>query len=277
MITTMYEQIDYEVTDPVAVITLNRPEALNAWTTQMGAEVRHAVGQAEKDPAAVGIVITGAGRGFCAGADLNMLAGIGEGVGMGPADAALAADPGDPSWGDDLRGEYTYLLSVPKPIIAAINGPVAGMGVPISLCCDLRFMANEAVLTTSFSQRGLVAEWGVSWLLPRLVGSAVALDLLFSARKIDGVEAERLGVVNRAVPAADVLDVAKQYIIDLAERCSPTSLAIMKRQVYQQLHAGLGEAEREAQALMIESFSRPDFNEGVHSYLQRRRPDFKRI
>ncbi|MEY2407227.1 MAG: hypothetical protein QOG39_2143 [Acidimicrobiaceae bacterium] len=277
MITTMYEQIDYEVTDPVAVITLNRPEALNAWTTQMGAEVRHAVGQAEKDPAAVGIVITGAGRGFCAGADLNMLAGIGEGVGMGTADAALAADPGDPSWGDDLRGEYTYLLSVPKPIIAAINGPVAGMGVPISLCCDLRFMANEAVLTTSFSQRGLVAEWGVSWLLPRLVGSAVALDLLFSARKIDGVEAERLGVVNRAVPAAEVLDVAKQYIIDLAERCSPTSLAIMKRQVYQQLHAGLGVAEREAQALMVESFSRPDFNEGVHSYLQRRRPDFKRI
>jgi enoyl-CoA hydratase/carnithine racemase len=277
MITTMYEQIDYEVTDPVAIITLNRPEALNAWTTQMGAEVRHAVGQAEKDPAAVGIVITGAGRGFCAGADLNMLAGIGEGVGMGTADAALAADPGDPSWGDDLRGEYTYLLSVPKPIIAAINGPVAGMGVPISLCCDLRFMANEAVLTTSFSQRGLVAEWGVSWLLPRLVGSAVALDLLFSARKIDGVEAERLGVVNRAVPAAEVLDVAKQYIIDLAERCSPTSLAIMKRQVYQQLHAGLGVAEREAQALMVESFSRPDFNEGVHSYLQRRRPDFKRI
>jgi enoyl-CoA hydratase/carnithine racemase len=138
-------------------------------------------------------------------------------------------------------------------------------------------MANVAVLTTSFSQRGLVAEWGVSWLLPRLVGSAVALDLLFSARKIDGVEAERLGVVNRAVPAAEVLEVAKQYIIDLAERCSPTSLAIMKRQVYQQLHAGLGVAEREAQALMVESFSRPDFNEGVHSYLQRRRPDFKRI
>src|SRR4051812_39815568 len=121
----MYEQIEYEVTDPVAVITLNRPEALNAWTTQMGAEVRHAIGRAEKDPAAVGIVLTGAGRGFCAGADLNMLAGIGEGEGMGDASTDLQADPGDPSWGEDLRGEYTYLLSVPKPIIAAINGPVA--------------------------------------------------------------------------------------------------------------------------------------------------------
>ena len=277
MITTMYEQIEYEVTDPVAVITLNRPEALNAWTTQMGAEVRHAIGQAEKDPAAVGIVLTGAGRGFCAGADLNMLAGIGEGEGMGEATADLAADPGDPTWGDDLRGEYTYLLSVPKPIIAAINGPVAGMGVPIALCCDLRFMATDAVLTTSFSQRGLIAEWGISWLLPRLVGSAAALDLLFSARKIDGVEAERLGVVNKAVPRDDVLDIAKQYIADLAARCSPTSIAIMKRQVYQQMHRGLGDAEHEARQLMVESFSRPDFNEGVRSYMQKRPPQFKRI
>jgi enoyl-CoA hydratase/carnithine racemase len=273
----MYEQIEYEVADPVAVITLNRPEALNAWTSQMGAEVRHAVGRAEKDPAAVGIVLTGAGRGFCAGADLNMLAGIGEGQGMGDAGADLAADPGDPSWGDDLRGEYTYLLSVPKPIIAAINGPVAGMGVPIALCCDLRFMATDAVLTTSFSQRGLIAEWGISWLLPRLVGSAAALDLLFSARKVDGVEAERLGVVNRALPRDEVLAAAKQYIVDLAERCSPTSIAIMKRQVYQQMHAGLGAAEHEARALMVESFSRPDFNEGVRSYMQKRPPDFKRV
>jgi enoyl-CoA hydratase/carnithine racemase len=273
----MYDQIEYEVTDPVAVITLNRPEALNAWTTQMGVEVRHAIGRAEKDPAAVGIVLTGAGRGFCAGADLNMLAGIGEGEGMGEASTGLEADPGDPSWGEDLRGEYTYLLSVPKPIIAASNGPVAGMGVPIALACDLRFMATDAVLTTSFSQRGLIGEWGISWLLPRLVGSAAALDLMFSARKIDGTEAERIGVVNKAVPRDEVLDIAKQYIVDLAERCSPTSIAIMKRQVYQQLHRGLGAAEHEARQLMVESFSRPDFNEGVRSYMQKRPPDFKRI
>jgi enoyl-CoA hydratase/carnithine racemase len=269
--------VRYDVDGGVAVVTLDRSDRMNAWTTQMGAEVRHAVAQAEKDPAAVGIILTGAGRGFCAGADLNMLAGIGEGEGMGTATGELAADPGDPTWGDDLRGEYTYLLSVPKPIIAAINGPVAGMGVPIALACDLRFMATDAVLTTSFSQRGLIAEWGISWLLPRLIGSAAALDLLFSARKIDGVEAERLGVVNRALPRDEVLAAAKQYIVDLAQRCSPTSIAIMKRQVYQQLHAGLGAAEKEAQALMVESFSRPDFNEGVRSYMQKRPPEFKRI
>jgi enoyl-CoA hydratase/carnithine racemase len=277
MIGDVYEQILYDVTDPVATITLNRPEALNAWTTRMGAEVKHAIGQAERDSAVVGIVVTGAGRGFCAGADMNMLAGISE---TGSAEDAGALEPeatvGDPSWGDDLRGEYTYLMSVPKPIIAAINGPVAGMGVPIALCCDLRFMAEDAVLTTSFSQRGLIAEWGVSWLLPRLVGSAAALDLLFSARKIDGVEAAQLGVVNRALPRDEVVAAARDYIVELSERCSPTSLAIMKRQVYQQLHAGLGPAEREAQALMVESFGRPDFTEGVQSYMQKRPPRFGR-
>jgi len=277
MIGAMYEQILYEVDDPVATITLNRPEALNAWTTRMGGEVRHAVAQAEKDPNVVGIVITGAGRGFCAGADMNMLAGISEGGARDGVPDELQADPGDPSFGDDLRGEYTYLMSVPKPIIAAINGPVAGMGVPIALCCDLRFMGEEAVLTTSFSQRGLIGEWGIAWLLPRLAGSAVALDLMFSSRKVKGPEAKELGLVNRVLPAAEVAKAAQDYIRELAATASPTSMAIMKKQVYQQLHAGLGPAEKEAQELMLESFGRPDFKEGVQSYLQKRPPGFERI
>lgn len=274
-----YEQILYAVDDPVATITLNRPEALNAWTTQMGGEVRHAVGEAERDRRVVGIVITGAGRGFCAGADMNMLSGISGGSAQeataSPIDESQV-EAGDPSWGDDLRGTYTYLMSVPKPIIAAINGPIAGMAVPIALACDLRFMANDAVLTVAFSQRGLVAEWGVGWLLPRLVGSGAALDLLFSSRKVDGVECERLGLVNRAV-AGDVVAVATDYVNELAARCSPTSMAIMKRQVHQQLHAGLGPKEREAQQLMLESFGRPDFAEGVRSFLDKRPPRFQRL
>jgi len=276
-----YEQVIYEVDDPVATITLNRPEFLNAFTTQMGTELRHAVGEAERDPRVVGIVITGAGRGFCAGADMKMLSGISDSDEADGGDAApVARDEdiaaGDPSWGDDLRGTYTYLMSVPKPIVAAINGPIAGMAVPIALACDLRFMANDAVLTVAFSQRGLIAEWGVGWLLPRLVGSANALDLLFSSRKVNGVECERMGVVNRAVDG-DVVAVARDYIKDLAEKCSPSSLAVMKRQVYQQLHAGLGPKEREAQALMVESFGRPDFAEGVQSFLQKRPPKFQRL
>jgi enoyl-CoA hydratase/carnithine racemase len=281
-----YDEILYEVSDPVATITMNRPEALNAFTQKMGVEIRKAVAEAERDPRVVGIILTGAGRGFCAGADMKTLSGIsggdagagGDGGGGSVADPTQADDiaVGDPSWGDDLRGTYMYLMSVPKPIIAAINGPIAGMAVPIALACDLRFMANDAVLTIAFSQRGLIGEWGVSWLLPRLAGSAVALDLLMSSRKVDGVECERMGIVNRAFDG-DVVKVAREYIEDLAAKCSPTSMAVMKKQVYQQLHAGLGPAEREAQALMVESFGRPDFAEGVQSFLQKRPPKFQRL
>jgi enoyl-CoA hydratase/carnithine racemase len=274
-----YQEILYEVDDPVATITLNRPSALNAWTDRMGAEVRHAVAAAERDPRVIGIVLTGAGRGFCAGADMNRLAALSSGDRSfeAPADA-LESEPGDPSFGDDLHlGTYTYLMSVPKPVIAAINGPVAGMGVPIALACDLRFMAEDAVLMTAFSQRGLVAEWGTSWLLPRLVGTAVSLDVLFSSRKIKGTEAAALRIVNAALPGADVLPHAQQYVRDLAASSSPTSMAIMKRQVYQQMHAGLLAAETEARSLMLESFSRPDFREGVASFVERRPPAFERL
>jgi enoyl-CoA hydratase/carnithine racemase len=274
-----YDEVLYEVADPTATITLNRPDTLNAFTPRMGAELRHAVGEAERDRRVVGIVVTGAGRGFCAGADMKVLSGLFDGGGDSDDAAGMSADDisaGDASWGDDLRGTYTYLMSVPKPIIAAINGPIAGMAVPIALACDLRFMARDAVMTLAFSQRGLIAEWGSSWMLPRLVGSAVALDLLFSSRKLDGDECERLGLVNRAVDD-DVLKVAQAYVAELAEHCSPTSLAVIKRQIYQQLHAGLGPAERESQRLMVESFGRPDFAEGVQSFLQKRPPHFARL
>jgi enoyl-CoA hydratase/carnithine racemase len=276
---TDYEEIRYDVDDPVATITLNRPDVLNAWTDRMAAEVRHAAAAAEADSRVVGIVLTGAGRGFCAGADLRRLSAINSGDrSFVQPSSELSSDPGDPAFGDDLHlGTYTYLMSVPKPVIAAINGPVAGMAVPIVLACDLRFMAEDAVLTTSFSQRGLIAEWGISWLLPRLAGTAVALDLLFSSRKITGTEAAALRVVNAALPRDEVLAHAQQYVRDLAATTSPASLAIMKRQVYQQLHAGLLGAEREAYQLMLESFGRPDFGEGVSSYLERRPPSFPRL
>jgi len=273
----MYEQILYDVSDPVATITLNRPERLNAWTSRMGAEVKHAVAAAEADERVVAIVVTGAGRGFCAGADLHDLQAIGAGGGPGEAPAELSdASPGDPEM-IDFRGTYTYLMSVRKPVIAAINGPVAGMAVPISLACDLRFASERALFTLSFSQRGLVAEWGSAWLLPRLVGPAHALDLLFSSRKVDAREAERLGLVNRVMSHDELMPFVRDYVRDLASSCSPTSLRIMKRQVYEQLAAPLGPAEKEAVSLMLESFTRPDFKEGVNAFLEKRRPNFTRI
>jgi enoyl-CoA hydratase/carnithine racemase len=276
---TAYQEISYEVADSVATITLNRPSVLNAWTDQMGYEVRHAVARAERDPRVVGIVLTGAGRGFCAGADMNRLSAVSAGEYTAQARPDdLEADPGDPAFGDDLHlGTYTYLMSVPKPVVAAINGPVAGLAVPLVLACDLRFMAEDAILTTAFAQRGLVAEWGISWLLPRLVGTAVALDLLFSSRRVSGAEAAALGLVNAALPREEVLAHAQRYVRDLAATSSPASMAIMKRQVYQQLHVGMQAAEREARRLMAESFGRPDFREGVQSFVERRPPRFKRI
>ncbi len=274
----MYEQIIYSVEDPVATITLNRPESLNAWTGRMAAEVRHAVFSAEADPAVVGIVITGAGRAFCAGADMKNLQSLTEGGRDFATDELdefqVQRDEPIPA---DFDGEYTYLMALKKPVIAAINGPCAGMAVPIALSCDLRFMAADAPLLTAFSQRGLIAEWGIAWLLPRLVGAGAALDLLLSSRRVTGEEAAALGVVNKAMPAEEVLPHAVRYVQDLAAKCSPASLAVMKRQVYEQLTATLGPAEKEARRLMVESFGRPDFKEGVESFTQKRPPQFRRI
>lgn len=271
----MYEQILYDVSDPIATITLNRPETLNAWTMRMGLEVKHAMAQAEQDERVVVIILTGAGRGFCSGADLKDLKSMNIVQGA-EVPAELTAEPGDPSL-EDFRGTYTYPMSIPKPVIAAINGPIAGMAVPIALACDLRFASDKAVLTTAFSQRGLIAEWGISWLLDRLVGPAHALDLLLSARKVDAAEAERIGIVNRVLPHDELMPFVRQYATDLATRCSPTSMATMKRQVYQDLSERLGPAEKESVRLMFETFAQPDFREGVTSFLEKRPPRFARI
>jgi enoyl-CoA hydratase/carnithine racemase len=273
----MYQDILYDVSDPVATITLNRPDRLNAWTDRMGEEVRHAMAAAEADKSVVGIVLTGAGRGFCAGADLKNLQAISAGERGAGRKSELAADPGDPAMGDSFRKAYSYLLSIRKPIVGAINGPCAGMAMPIALFCDLRFASESATFTTAFVRRGLIAEWGLSWTLPRLVGSAHALDLLLSGRKIDAREAERIGLVNRVLPDDKLVAFCQDYVRELAANSSPSSMMVMKRQVYQQLQKELGPSLDEATQLMVESFSRPDFKEGVQSFLERRPPKFPRI
>lgn len=278
-----YEHILYEVADPVATVVLNRPDSLNAWTATMGDEVADAMGRAERDPAVVGIVLTGAGRGFCAGADMTLLSGAAgdaaAGDASGSGDAAghiISTDqPADP--GDDLHGRYTYFMSLSKPVVAAINGPVAGMGVPVALACDIRIMSADALITTSFAQRGLIAEWGISWLLTRLVGPAHALDLLFTSRRVRSDEAERIGLVNRAVDAGQARAAAEQYVADIAATSSPMSMAVMKRQVYKDLQDRLGVASARAEELMLASFARDDFREGVQSYVDRRPPTFGRL
>jgi enoyl-CoA hydratase/carnithine racemase len=257
----MSEVVLIEVQDAVATITLNRPERLNAWTQQLERDYFAALAECAASQEVRAIVVTGAGRGFCAGADMQELQSLGEdGVSEDQRNGARTAQ--------------TYPLTVPKPIIAAINGPCAGIGLVQALMCDIRFVAEDAKLTTAFARRGLVAEHGISWVLPRLVGPAVALDLLLSGRVVLGREAAAMGLVNAAMPAETVLEQTLAYAHDLAVNCSPASMATMKRQVYADLERAVPDALDAADRLMLASFTAPDFAEGVTSFLERREPHF---
>jgi enoyl-CoA hydratase/carnithine racemase len=274
----MYKEILYQVTDPVATITMNRPDRLNAFTHLMLAEIKHALAQAEKDPCVVGVVLTGAGRGFCAGFDMAALDKVSTGADAGGQDLShLDADPGTPEMGARFPAMYKHLQGLRKPVVAAVNGPAAGMGMAYALLCDMRFVDKQAKFTTAFSQRGLIAEHAMSWILPRLIGPSKALDILWSARKFDGVEAKALGIADRLCEPGESVDAARAYITQLANVASPTSLMIMKQQIYKHLDIDFSAAMEETVRLMNESLKREDFREGVRSYIEQRAPAFSRI
>jgi enoyl-CoA hydratase/carnithine racemase len=255
------EVVQKTVREGVALLTLNRPDRLNAWTAEMGRLYFGMLAECAASDQVRVIVLTGAGRGFCAGADMQELQTLGEnGLGSAP-------DNHD-------RLPQTFPLSIAKPILAAINGACAGIGLVQALMCDVRFAAEDAKITTAFSRRGLVAEHGISWILPRLIGHARALDLLLSGRVVLGQEAASLGLVNRVWPAEVLLEQTLAYARELALLCSPASMATMKRQIYADLDRSLPEALAAADRLMLESFSAPDFVEGVASFVERREPTF---
>ena len=263
----VYSDILYVVDRMIATITLNRPDKLNAWTARMEADVKHAIEQAASDAAVRAIVITGAGRGFCAGADMSLLSTIsGEG---GQRRAPQVAN----SAGDNFDQKFSYFLAIPKPIFAAINGPIAGIAFCFSLFCDFRYMAEGAKLTTAFAKRGLVAEHGSSWMLPRLVGTMNALDLLYTARTVTAAEAERLGLV-RCLPADNFLAQVQTIARDMVTTASPRSIGVIKLQVFQSLFKSLAEAWKMADVEMEKSFSSDDFKEGVAHFVEKRAPAF---
>ena len=266
----------YSAADHIGTITLNRPDKLNAWTATMEREVRAAMDEAERDENVRVIVLTGAGRGFCAGADMSLLSSIAaDGLDDEKRRTAFrkigSEKQGVPA---DFQKKYAYFPSVSKPVIAAVNGPVVGLGLVLALYCDLRFASDAARFSTAFARRGLIAEYGIGWILPRLIGLSNALDLLFSARMIDAAEALRMGLVSQVFPQERFIEKVYDYARDLANHSSPRSMRVIKRQVYEGLFQTLGEAYDISEREIVESLSSADFKEGVAHFLEKRAPSF---
>ena len=276
--TVAYQHILYETGGPVATITMNRPDQLNALTGLMQAEIRHALDQSERNPEVIGTVLTGAGRGFCAGVDMNDLSDMSDaGERTGSSNDELKVDPGNPDNDPNYKSSPTYFLGLRKPLVAAINGAAAGLGFSYATFCDMRFMERKAKIVTSFGPRGLIAEHGTSWMLPRIVGPSNALDIYWSSRRVDGEEAYRMGYANRLCEDGESASDAQDFLKEIAGTSAPMSIMMMKRQVYKHLNRELGESMDESTVWMDESLKRSDFKEGVASFVEKRPPNFQRI
>lgn len=244
--------------DNVLLVTFNRPERLNAWTSELEDAYFTVLDHADTDPDVRAIVITGAGKGFCAGADMDVLSDVSRGT----------------RTIDRPRPRYTPAL-LNTPLIAAINGATAGLGLIEALYCDVRFCTPEAKITTAFARRGLIAEYGLSWLLPQLIGHSRASDLLLSGRVITGVDAHRYGLVDELVDQDRVVETAIAYAADLARYSSPTSMAVMKQQLRDALgFAEMIDASDASEVLTRTAITQPDFAEGIASYVEKREPNF---
>jgi enoyl-CoA hydratase/carnithine racemase len=243
----------------------------------MDQEVRAAVYEAEKDENVRVIILTGAGRGFCAGADMSLLGSFAQqGLPKQREEHFLwnAPNGGRQNVRADFQQKYSYFPAIQKPVIAAVNGPAVGLGFVITLYCDLRFASDTARFGTAFAKRGLIAEYGLAWMLPRLIGPGAALDMLFSARMVDANEALRMGLVNQVFPQDRFLESVQAYAKDVAYNVSPRSLRVIKDQVYNAMFQTLSEAFGTAEKEMVQSLQCEDFKEGVAHFLEKRAPAF---
>jgi len=246
------------VSQGVATVTLNRPDRLNAWTPAMEQSWFDVLDALVVDPAVRAVVLTGAGRGFCAGLDAAHVT------------ARSSGSEAAPTRTRPLSG----LAAFPKPVVGAINGPAVGLGLALALCCDVRFAGPEARFVAMFSRLGLTAEFGTPWLLPRIVGHSTALDLLLSSRPVAAEEALALRLADRLVPAHELLPAAEQYARALVERCSPASMAAVKHLVLADQHRPLADSEADSSVRNRTDRGRVEFREGAAAVRERRLPDF---
>jgi enoyl-CoA hydratase/carnithine racemase len=267
--------VDYDVSERIATVTLKRPERLNSWTGRMSLEYRSALAEAAADPSVRVILVTGAGRGFCAGADTEALAGHLE---RGGYSDGLPDDPPMPGYGvrKEFDADLAYHLGIAKPIIAAVNGPAAGLGFALMCYCDLRFGAAGAKLTSAHGRLGLPAEFGLSWMLPRLIGAGRAADVLLSSRIFLAEEAGEMGLMNAVVPGEDLMAYVLAYAGQLATGVSPASMAVTKLQLYRDLLAAGNPAASiaDAEVTMSTMMGAPNYREGVSALRERRPPSF---
>ena len=266
--------VRYDVANRIATVTLSRPQRMNSWTGRMHAEYRWALNEAENDHAVRVIVVTGEGRAFCAGADSAALEGH---IEKGGYDSGLREEPAKPGYGvrPEFDQNFAFQFGMTKPIIAAINGPAAGVGLVIACYADLRFAAAGAKLTTAHGKLGLPAEYGLSWLLPRLIGLTRANDLLLSSRIILAEEAAEIGLVNAVLPPEELMAHTHAYASELATKVSPSSMRETKRAIYEDLHGDVGTAVQKSEALLDRMTTEPDFREGVRAFVEKRRPAFE--
>ena len=263
------DDLQWSVSDGVGTIRLNRPQARNAFTFDMIRRWAQILREAKNDDAVRVIVLTGAGRAFCAGADMEALKGI------DPSEIRRGENtPFDMNRRADWQTRYAYYPAIPKPVIGMLNGATAGIGLVHALYCDLRFAADNTVFTTAFSRRGLIAEHGISWMLPRIVGHANALDLLMSSRRVSSEEALRIGLVNRLYAPDQLREQTYAYARDLADFVSPSAISVIKRQLYDVPFQTLAEATIDANREMQIALKGSDFREGVASFMEKRPPRF---
>ena len=265
-----------EPTDPsgVAVVWLDRPDRLNSWTGRMHTELRWVMGELDADDATRVVIITGTGRGFCAGADARALETH---VERGGYDAGTPDDLAEPGYGVDHRfdADFAWMMGLEVVTIAAVNGPAAGVGLVLACWCDLRFIAEDAKLTTSHGRLNLPAEYGLSWRLPRLIGLTHASDLLLSSRVVLGAEATAMGLANGSGPAEEVLPMARSYAAQLVASISPAALATTKRQLaLDQLHDDPAASVRHAQHLLDEMTTQPDYHEAIRVFATKDTPNW---
>lgn len=265
--------VKYEVAERIGTITLNRPHRMNAWTGRMHTEYRWALNEAENDPAVRAIIVTGEGRGFCVGADSQALEGH---VAKGGYDPGTPDPLAEPGFGirPEFDASFAYHFGLTKPIVAAINGPAAGVGLVLACYADIRFAVPGVKFTTAHGKLNLPAEFGLSWLLPRMIGLAHANDLLLTSRVFMSEEAAELGIVKRIVAPGDLIPETRAYVLDMIATVSPGSLRETRRQIYTDLHRDVGTAVTESETLVNEMMKQRDYREGVSAFLEKRLPQW---